>query len=378
MPTMTEEAQFAQGTLPNEPNQEAYDGFVNGSTGESAGGPSVRPLDDLDAQRPAAANYPAGNPYASYASDNPYQPGNDFATGNPYQPDNAYPVANPYPPDANAAVSIRGLFKHFGNKIAVNGLALDIPIGSFYGLVGPNGAGKTTTLNMVTGLLVPDAGNAMILGHDVWSDVNHAKRIIGVMPQPDQIFDRLTGMQLLIYAGMLRGMARAEVTQRAGDLLTAFDLADAANTIVSDYSAGMTKKICLASAMIHSPRILVLDEPFESVDPVSSANLKDILVEYAQTGGTVIISSHVMALVERMCTHVAVINQGQVCAAGTIAQVAAGEDLEDRFLQLVGGRHSAAHLAWLNGGDTAGVQPQSADARPFAPQQPQAQDGGSQ
>jgi ABC-2 type transport system ATP-binding protein len=266
-------------------------------------------------------------------------------------------------------VSIRGLFKHFGDKIAVNGLALDIPIGSFYGLVGPNGAGKTTTLNMVTGLLVPDAGNAMILGHDVWSDVNRAKRIIGVMPQPDQIFDRLTGMQLLMYAGMLRGMPRAEVAQRAGDLLTAFDLADAANTIVSDYSAGMTKKICLASAMIHSPRILVLDEPFESVDPVSSANLKDILAEYAQTGGTVIISSHVMALVERMCTHVAVINQGQVCAAGTVAQVAAGEDLEDRFLQLVGGRHSAAHLAWLNGGDAAGAQPPIiGQPNPMAPQ----------
>lgn len=142
---------------------------------------------------------------------------------------------------------------------------------------------------MVTGLLVPDAGTAMILGHDVWSDVNTAKRMIGVMPQPDQIFDRLTGLQLLIYSGMLRGMSREETTRRAKDLLNAFDLAQAANTMVTDYSAGMTKKICLASAMIHSPCILVLDEPFESVDPVSSANLKDILVEYAQTGGTVII-----------------------------------------------------------------------------------------
>lgn len=169
---------------------------------------------------------------------------------------------------------IRGLFKHFDRKIAVNGLALDIPVGSFYGLVGPNGAGKTTTLNMVTGLLVPDAGTAMILGHDVWSDVNTAKRMIGVMPQPDQILDRLTGLQLLVYSGMLRGMSRDETTRRAQDLLNAFDLAGAANTMVTDYSAGMTKKICLASAMIHSPRILVLDEPFESVDPVSSANLK--------------------------------------------------------------------------------------------------------
>lgn len=286
-----------------------------------------------------------------------------------------------WPPNPSAAVSIRGLFKRFDQKIAVNGLALDIPVGSFYGLVGPNGAGKTTTLNMVTGLLVPDAGTAVILGHDVWSDVSTAKRMIGVMPQPDQIFDRLTGLQLLVYSGMLRGMGREETTRRAKDLLNAFDLAQAANTMVTDYSAGMTKKICLASAMIHSPRILVLDEPFESVDPVSSANLKDILIEYAQTGGTVIISSHVMALVEKMCTHVAVINNGLVCAAGTVDEVADGEDLEDRFLQLVGGRHEAAHLAWLDGGQTSDRQAeqavQSASIPPVQPpiqtQPPQSQ-----
>lgn len=275
----------------------------------------------------------------------------------------------PVPPNPAAAVSIRGLFKRFGDKVAVNGLSMDIPVGSFYGLVGPNGAGKTTTLTMATGLLTPDAGVAMILGHDVWRDVNEVKRMIGVMPQPDQIFDRLTGLQLLVYSGMLRGMGRAESLTRAHDLLAAFDLAQAANTMVADYSAGMTKKICLASAMIHSPRILVLDEPFESVDPVSSANLKDILIEYAKTGGTVIISSHVMALVEKMCTHVAVINHGQVCAAGTVDEVAAGEDLEDRFLQLVGGRHEAAHLAWLDGGSTgsAAPVPPAAAAYPATP-----------
>ena len=256
----------------------------------------------------------------------------------------------PVPPDLTAAVSIRGLMKRFGDNIAVNGLSLDIPVGSFYGLVGPNGAGKTTTLNMVTGLLKPDGGMAVILGNDVWTDVNAAKRVIGVMPQPEQIFDRLTGLQLLVYCGMLRGMPRAQAMQRAGDLLRAFDLTAAENIMVADYSAGMTKKICLACAMIHSPRILVLDEPFESVDPVSSANLKDILIEYVATGGTVIISSHVMALVEKMCTHVAIINRGVVCAAGTVEQVAAGEDLEDRFLELVGGRHDAAHIGWLNGG----------------------------
>ncbi len=272
--------------------------------------------------------------------------------GTPYGP----PLPMLPPADPSAAVSIRALFKRFGNNVAVNGLSLDIPVGSFYGLVGPNGAGKTTTLTMLTGLLKPDAGMAMILGVDVWNHIDQAKRIIGVMPQSDQIFDRLTGLQLLMYAGMLRGMPRIEVTRRANDLLGAFDLLGAANKAVADYSSGMTKKICLATAMIHSPRLLVLDEPFESVDPVSSANLRDILIEYVQTGGTVIVSSHVMAMVQKMCTHVAVIDHGQVKAAGTVAQVAAGEDLEDRFLDLVGGRHAAARLDWLNGGGGSGAQ----------------------
>lgn len=278
----------------------------------------------------------------------------------------AAPVPTPYNPDA--AVSIRGLVKRFGTKTAVGRLSLDIPAGSFYGLVGPNGAGKTTTLNMVTGLLTPDMGGAAIFGVDVWRDVNAAKRMIGVMPQQSQIFDRLTGFQLLVYAVMLRGMKRAETVSRARDLLAAFDLADAADKMVIDYSAGMTKKICLASAMIHSPRLLVLDEPFESVDPVSSANLKDILAEYAATGGTVIISSHVMSLVERMCTHVAVVNHGRVCAAGTVAEVAAGEDLEECFLQLVGGRHAAARLDWLDGAaPSAPATPTSATPALAAP-----------
>ena len=251
------------------------------------------------------------------------------------------------------AVSIRGFVKTFGKKVAVDNLSLSIPAGSFYGLVGPNGAGKTTTIKMLTGLLMPDAGSASIFGNDVWSDVNSANRAIGLMPQADEILKTITGLQLLTYAGMLREMSRAESVKRANDLLSAFDLTEAANTMVSDYSTGMTKKICLATAMIHSPRVLVLDEPFEAVDPVSSANLKDILAEYVSTGGTVIISSHVMELVEKMCSHVAIINEGHVAAAGTLEEVAQGKNLEDRFMELVGGRHAAARIDWLNGGNSA-------------------------
>ena len=264
--------------------------------------------------------------------------------------------ANTYSSDSSdnsaevPAVSIRGFVKTFGKKVAVDNLSLSIPAGSFYGLVGPNGAGKTTTIKMLTGLLMPDSGSASIFGNDVWSDVNSAKRAIGLMPQADEIFKTITGLQLLTYAGMLREMSRAESVKRANDLLSAFDLTEAANTMVSDYSTGMTKKICLATAMIHSPRVLVLDEPFEAVDPVSSANLKDILAEYVSTGGTVIISSHVMELVEKMCSHVAIINEGHVASAGTLEEVAQGKDLEDRFMELVGGRHAAARIDWLNGG----------------------------
>ncbi|MFU0569693.1 ABC transporter ATP-binding protein [Gardnerella vaginalis] len=278
-----------------------------------------------------------------------YPSGNTFAGSVPVFGANTYAATNEDVP----AVSIRGFVKTFGKKVAVDNLSLDIPAGSFYGLVGPNGAGKTTTIKMLTGLLMPDAGSASIFGNDVWSDVNSAKRAIGLMPQADEIFKTITGLQLLTYAGMLREMSRAESVKRANDLLSAFDLTEAANTMVSDYSTGMTKKICLATAMIHSPRVLVLDEPFEAVDPVSSANLKDILAEYVSTGGTVIISSHVMELVEKMCSHVAIINEGHVAAAGTLAEVAQGKDLEDRFMELVGGRHAAARIDWLNGGNSA-------------------------
>ncbi|CQB85686.1 ABC transporter ATP-binding protein [Gardnerella vaginalis] len=271
---------------------------------------------------------------------------NAFAGSVPVFGANAYDATNEEVP----AVSIRGFVKTFGKKVAVDNLSLDIPAGSFYGLVGPNGAGKTTTIKMLTGLLMPDAGSASIFGNDVWSDVNSAKRAIGLMPQADEIFRTITGLQLLTYAGMLRDMSRAESVKRANDLLSAFDLTEAANTMVSDYSTGMTKKICLATAMIHSPRVLVLDEPFEAVDPVSSANLKDILAEYVSTGGTVIISSHVMELVEKMCSHVAIINEGHVAAAGSLEEVAQGKNLEDRFMELVGGRHAAARIDWLNGG----------------------------
>jgi ABC-2 type transport system ATP-binding protein len=245
------------------------------------------------------------------------------------------------------ALSLRGLAKRFGDKIAVDGISLDVPAGSFYGIVGPNGAGKTTTLSMATGLLRPDFGSAHVHGVDVWQRPLEAKKLMGILPDGVRLFDRLTGEQLVSYAGLLRGMDKEVVASRVHELLSALDLGQDAGTLVVDYSAGMTKKIALASALIHAPRLLVLDEPFESVDPVSAANIRDILDRYVGSGGTVIVSSHVMDLVQRMCDHVAVVAAGRLLAAGTVDEVRAGESLEDRFVQLVGGRSQTEGLEWL-------------------------------
>ena len=212
--------------------------------------------------------------------------------------------------------SITGLVKRFGENTAVDGISLDVRAGSFFGIVGPNGAGKTTTLSMVTGLLRPDAGAVSIHGIDAWADPRAAKRATGVLPDRLRLFDRLTGAQLLYYSGVLRGLDARTVRERSADLIAAFGLEDAVDRLVADYSAGMTKKIALACAMIHSPRLLVLDEPFESVDPVSAANLTEILERYVAGGGTVVLSSHGMDLIERVCDSAAIIVGGRVLASG--------------------------------------------------------------
>ncbi|MEV4654469.1 ABC transporter ATP-binding protein [Micromonospora sp. NPDC049301] len=247
------------------------------------------------------------------------------------------------------ALALRGLAKRFDGTIAVAGVDLDVPAGSFYGLLGPNGAGKTTTLSMAVGLLRPDAGSAWVLGHDVWRDPVTAKRLLGVMPDGVRLFDRLTGAELLAYNGLLRGMDPAVVDQRAAELLDVLALGDAGRTLVVDYSAGMKKKIGLACALLHGPRVLVLDEPFEAVDPVSAALIRDILTRYAAGGGTVVFSSHVMEVVERLCSHVAILAGGIIKRVGTIAEVRGDRSLEQVFVEVVGGRTATGEeLSWLS------------------------------
>ncbi|WP_446211908.1 ABC transporter ATP-binding protein [Micromonospora sp. IBSANI012] len=247
------------------------------------------------------------------------------------------------------ALALRGLAKQFDGKVAVAGVDLAVPAGSFYGLLGPNGAGKTTTLSMAVGLLRPDHGRAWVLGHDVWADPVAAKRLLGVMPDGVRLFDRLTGAELLAYHGLLRGMDPAVVDQRAAELLDVLALTDAGRTLVVDYSAGMKKKIGLACALLHGPRLLVLDEPFEAVDPVSAALIRDILQRYVSGGGTVVFSSHVMEVVERLCSHVAILAEGTIKRVGTLDEVRGDRSLEEVFVEVVGGRTATGEeLSWLS------------------------------
>ncbi|MEW1707713.1 ATP-binding cassette domain-containing protein [Microbacterium sp. NPDC089190] len=251
-------------------------------------------------------------------------------------------------PDAVPVLSLRNVTKSFGELRAVDAIDLTVPAGSFYGLVGPNGAGKTTTLSIIAGLLRADSGAVSINGVDATKRSREAKKLIGVLPDRLRTFDRLTGRQLLSYYGALRGLPAPLVESRTTDLARAFDLVDALTRPVSDYSAGMTKKVMLAGAMIHSPRLLVLDEPFEAVDPVSSGVILDILGSYVDHGGTVILSSHGMELVERVCSRVAVIVSGQVLAEGTVDEVRGEASLEERYLELAGGLGDVEGLEWLH------------------------------
>jgi ABC-2 type transport system ATP-binding protein len=246
------------------------------------------------------------------------------------------------------ALVLRGLFKRFGAKVAVAGIDLDVPVGSFYGLLGPNGAGKTTSLSMAVGLLRPDAGAAYVLGVDVWADPVRAKQRLGALPDGVRMFDRLSGPELLAYTGLLRAMDPATVDQRAAELLDVLALTEAGSTLVVDYSAGMKKKIGLACALLHAPRLVVLDEPFEAVDPVSAALIRDILTRYVAGGGTVIFSSHVMAVVERLCSHVAILDDGEIRAVGPLDEVRGDRPLEEAFVEVVGGRTATGEeLSWL-------------------------------
>ena len=249
------------------------------------------------------------------------------------------------------------LGRAFGELLAVDGLDLAVHRQQFFGFLGPNGAGKSTTIRMLTGLLKPTGGTIRVLGLDISTDAVAIKQRIGVVPEGLALFENLTGNQLLNFVGRMYGLDRDTAASRSAELLEYMDLRDAAEQLVTDYSHGMKKKIALAAAVIHSPEILFLDEPFEGVDAIAANTLKRMLQRFIQRGGTVFLTSHVLEVVEKLCTHVGIIQHGKLVACGSIEELRSGVSvaavegrqltLEEIFLKVVGGVQREEDLAWL-------------------------------
>ena len=248
----------------------------------------------------------------------------------------------------SAAIRARGLRKEFNGKPAVEGLDLEVRRGEFFGFLGPNGAGKTTTIHILTGVLTASAGEVQVLDLPVPDQIHSIKRQIGVVPDENVLFDRLTGYEFLEFAGRMYGLDRDTAAQRARELMELFELDLRQDTLIASYSKGMKKRVALGAALIHRPQLFLLDEPFEGVDPVGARLMKEILQQQVAQGATVFLTSHVLEVVERLCERVAIIAKGRVVAEGSVAELRTAEEtLEDIFLRVVGGERSTQPLAWL-------------------------------
>ena len=262
----------------------------------------------------------------------------------------ATPVTAAGPADA---IVVDGLRKVFRGKTAVDGISLRVGRGRFFGFLGPNGAGKSTTIKMLTGLLRPTAGEAAIEGLDLRRDLLAIKRIIGVLPEELPLYERLSGEEYLLFAGRMYGLTRAETRRRTDELLSFLSLEDDRGKLIVDYSQGMKKKVALAASLIHSPRVLFLDEPLNGIDPVSGRVVTDLLRRLASKGVTLFFTTHVLDVVERLCDEVAIIDRGRIVAQGTLDQIRArregGQDatLEDAFLKLVSADVQREELSWI-------------------------------
>lgn len=259
----------------------------------------------------------------------------------------------------DVAISTEKLTRRFGELTAVDSMDLRVQAGQFFGFLGPNGAGKSTTIKMLTGLLAPTAGRMELLGLDFQSHPVEVKRQIGVVPEGMGLFERLTGPEYLRFVGRMYGLDKATTEKRSEELLEFMQLADRGKTMIADYSHGMQKKLALAAAVIHGPRILFLDEPFEGVDALAAGALKSLLGRMTERGVTIFLTSHVLEIVERLCSHVGIIHKGQLVAQGSLEELRAGiggddgetKTLEQIFLSIVGqsGAEQArlAELTWL-------------------------------
>jgi ABC-2 type transport system ATP-binding protein len=256
------------------------------------------------------------------------------------------------------AIVTEKLTRRFGALTAVDNVELRVPAGQFFGFLGPNGAGKSTTIRMLTGLLAPTSGRMQLLGLDFEANTLEIKRQIGVLPEGMGLFERLTGVEYLHFVGCMYGLDRATVQKRTDELLEFMQLADRPRTLIADYSHGMQKKLALAAAVIHGPRILFLDEPFEGVDALAAGALKALLARMTLRGVTIFLTSHVLEIVERLCTHVGIIHKGRLVAQGSMEELSVGTGgdgnkttLEEVFLSTVGesgmDRTQVEELSWL-------------------------------
>ena len=250
-------------------------------------------------------------------------------------------------PDTNALIEARNLVKQYGNKPAVNDVSFEVFPGEVFGFLGPNGAGKTTTIKMIVGLLQPTSGTVKVAGYDVQTQPLLAKAASGYVPDIPNLYAKLTGRELLRFVADLYDLDRNQVPRRIEELLRMFDLTEAADDTLDSYSHGMQQKASLSAALIHDPKVLVLDEPTVGLDPKSARLIKDILRQIADRGSAVMLSTHILEIAERMCDRIGIIDKGQLVAVGTmdelrsIGQTSGGASLEDIFLGLTGGAEVA-------------------------------------
>ena len=248
------------------------------------------------------------------------------------------------------AIETHQLTRFFGDFCAVDGIDLRVERGTFYGFLGPNGAGKSTTIKMLTGLLAPSGGRILVLGKDVLNprEALEAKGRVGVIPEDLALFDNLTAREYLTFVGRMHLLPRDTIRSRIGELLTLLDLEDDRKKLTLEYSHGMKKKLSLAAALLPNPDLLFLDEPFEGVDAITSRVIRDLLRGYVARGSTVFLTSHVLEIVEKLCTHVGIIVKGELVEQASLEAIRQGGSLEDRFLEKAGADANAtSKLTWL-------------------------------
>src|SRR5580692_9075297 len=246
------------------------------------------------------------------------------------------------------AVEVRDLQKVYGAKAAVDGLSLTVAQGSFFGFLGPNGAGKTTTIKMLMGLAPPTSGTIRLLGMDMPEQGLEIKKLIGLVPDESLLFDHLTGGEFVEFVGRMYGLDQKVARERSLELLELFELDGSQKKLINEYSKGMRKRAAMAAALIHRPKLFLMDEPFEGVDAVGARLMKDILIEQVRHGATIFLTSHVLEVVERLCERVAIIRDGKLIAEGPMQDMrGAAETLEDAFVRALGVERMAGTLDWL-------------------------------